>query len=466
MWFPTLLRGLISGSPRAGAGPSGRRPARRKPAAFRLHLEPLEDRCCPSYAITDLSTLGGATSQANAINSTGQVVGTAQIASGSHHPFLYSGGVMTDLGVAPGFTDGSARAVNAAGQVAVSEGVGGNINGDAFLWQSSSGLTDLGNLGSSPTIPLGINNATTEHAVQVVGTGTPGHAWIWQNGVMTDLNSLLPANSGWVLTEADGITDSQQIVGQGTVNGQYHAYLWQFGSAAAPTDLGTLPGAANSGAKAINIIGQVAGWSNTPPPNQDHAVLWTSGQINDLGSLPGDYWSTAYALNSSNHVQVVGSSHHYSDRAVLWQGGTVIDLNSQIPKKSGWSLLENAYAINDSGRIIGQGQLASGSLHAFLLTPTSTKTAAAAMSTSSQGAGDFAVAPSSPPGTSAPLPSKPIALSRGPDGQASAPSMAPVDPFRPSMLSKGSTIMPSFLAGKRHQPLFAAFADDLVAGLP
>jgi hypothetical protein len=43
----------------------------RKPAAARLHLEPLEDRCCPSttYSITDLGTLGGANSQANAINS-------------------------------------------------------------------------------------------------------------------------------------------------------------------------------------------------------------------------------------------------------------------------------------------------------------------------------------------------------------------------------------------------------------
>jgi probable HAF family extracellular repeat protein len=377
MRFFSWLRHLTGDFKHPRSGRTRHYTTRSKPAAVRVHLEALEDRCCPSasYTVTDLGTLGGAASQANAINSMGQVAGSAQVASGSYHPFLYTGGVMTDLGVASGFTDGSARAVNAAGQVAVSEGVAGNSNGDAFLWQSGSGLTDLGNIGSSPTTPLGINNATSGHPVQVVGTGTPtgggGHAWLWQNGVMTDLNTLLPANSGWVLTEADGINDNQQIVGQGIINGQYHAYLWQPGTGA-PKDLGTLPGTSNSGAKAINKMGQVAGWSNTPPPDQDDAVLWTSGQINDLGPLPKDYWSQAAALNSTNSVQVVGTSVgnlYPLGHAVLWQSGKAIDLTSQLPKNSGW-LVQQAYGINDAGWIIGEGQNGSRS-HAVLLTPSS-----------------------------------------------------------------------------------------------
>jgi probable HAF family extracellular repeat protein len=249
-------------------------------------------------------------------------------------------------------------------------------------------MKDLGNRGASPTVPLGINNATTAHPVQVVGGGVPssgGGAWLWQNGVMTDLNTLLPANSGWVLSEADGINDSQQIVGQGIINGQNHAYVWQIQQVAGspvgvgmPTDLGTLPGVANSGAKAINNTGQVAGWSNTPPPKEDDAVLWTSGQIKDLGTLPNDGWAHAYALNNSSQVQVVGTSAGGSlnpdGHAFLWQNGTIIDLNSQLPKKSGWSLLENAYGVNDTGQIVGdgwEGTVASASHHAFLLTPSS-----------------------------------------------------------------------------------------------
>ena len=37
---------------------------------------------------------------------------------------------------------------------------------------------------------------------------------------MVDLNSDLPAGSGWVLNEADGINNLGQVVGYGTYNGQ------------------------------------------------------------------------------------------------------------------------------------------------------------------------------------------------------------------------------------------------------
>ena len=42
---------------------------------------------------------------------------------------------------------------------------------------------------------------------------------------MTDLNSLLPANSGWVLYDAQSINYAGQIVGTGWYNGQYQTYL-------------------------------------------------------------------------------------------------------------------------------------------------------------------------------------------------------------------------------------------------
>jgi hypothetical protein len=42
---------------------------------------------------------------------------------------------------------------------------------------------------------------------------------------MTDLNSLLPANSGWQLEAAQAINDSGQIAGYGLINGETHAFL-------------------------------------------------------------------------------------------------------------------------------------------------------------------------------------------------------------------------------------------------
>jgi probable HAF family extracellular repeat protein len=432
------------------------RTPRKKPLRSRPHVEVLEDRWCPSasYSVTDLGTLGGADSQANAINSIGQVVGSAQIANGTYHPFLYSGGVMTDL--APGFaTDSVAWAINSSGQVAVSEGVRGSVNSVAFLWQSSSGLTPpLGNLGGSATLPYGINNATSAHPVQVVGMGTPagggGHAWLWQSSTgITDLNTLLPANSGWLLTEADGINDSQQIVGVGMINGQNHAYRWQIQQVAGspvgvgmPTDLGTLPAGAPSEARAINQTGLVAGESKVPPPNQDHAVLWSStGSPGDLGALPNDVWSAAYALNNASQVQVVGYSVgglHSAGHAVLWQNGTIIDLNSQIPKRSSWAALETAYGINDAGQIVGQGQISSGPIwHAFMLTPTSGKALMAALPA-------HAVSQTLTAAQATPFLAEPIHVldaGSGMSQSAAAPAVSAGSLFSPALRNNGEDVL-------------------------
>ena len=42
---------------------------------------------------------------------------------------------------------------------------------------------------------------------------------------MKDLNTLIPANSGWVLTEARAINSSGQIVGNGIKDGEQRAFL-------------------------------------------------------------------------------------------------------------------------------------------------------------------------------------------------------------------------------------------------
>jgi probable HAF family extracellular repeat protein len=85
-------------------------------------------------------------------------------------------------------------------------------------------MTDLGTLGGSFSDTAGINN---RH--QIVGTSTLAsgqqHAYIFSRAAMTDLNELIPAGSGWILVAATGINDAGEIVGNGSINGQTHAFL-------------------------------------------------------------------------------------------------------------------------------------------------------------------------------------------------------------------------------------------------
>jgi probable HAF family extracellular repeat protein len=56
------------------------------------------------------------------------------------------------------------------------------------------------------------------------------HAFIWQDGVMTDLGTLFPSSANLLPTMANQINERGQIVGMGTVlsgphTGETHAFL-------------------------------------------------------------------------------------------------------------------------------------------------------------------------------------------------------------------------------------------------
>jgi probable HAF family extracellular repeat protein len=183
-------------------------------------------------SMQDLGTLpGGSYSVANGVNNGGQVAGNATTSSGDTHAFLYSGGTMTDIGTLGG-TDSEANGINNSGQVVGWARTSGNAAAHAFLYNGGASpvLLDLGTLpGGFNSEAFGINNSG-----QVVGfvymtdLGSAGaqDAFLYSDGLMQDLNSLIPLNSGWTLEDATGINDSGQICGYGiNSSGQGDAFL-------------------------------------------------------------------------------------------------------------------------------------------------------------------------------------------------------------------------------------------------
>lgn len=103
----------------------------------------------------------------------------------------------------------------------------------AFVWEKGV-LTDLGQL--IGTANQSVANCTNNRR-EIVGRATIGgveRAMLWRDGSAIDLNSWLPAGSGWTLNAAAGINDSGAIVGYGTHDGHERAFLLQSASAALP----------------------------------------------------------------------------------------------------------------------------------------------------------------------------------------------------------------------------------------
>jgi len=168
----------------------------------------------------------------------------------------------------------------------------------------------------------------------------------------------LPAFPGDPIAAAVGVNDNDQVVGGSGNCGSgvgispifVHAILWQNDSV---TDLGSLGGAINNLAYAINHRAQIVGASDLAGDNTGHAFLWQEGVMADLGTVTGDFSSVAFGIN--NNGRVVGQSCN-SDfsvcRAFLWQAGAMTDLNTLIPAGSPLAVISGD-DINDRGEIVG-----------------------------------------------------------------------------------------------------------------
>jgi len=140
------------------------------------------------HGMQDIGTLPSGTSAwPEYINDGGDMVGFGDTAVGPHHAFLYSNGVMTDLGTLPGFPYSGAFSLDGSGSQVV--------------------------------------GAASMVALDFVPRDGPMRAILWRDGLMYDLNTLIAAGSGWVLEVAIGINDHGQISGTGYNGAHHHALL-------------------------------------------------------------------------------------------------------------------------------------------------------------------------------------------------------------------------------------------------
>ena len=302
----------------------------------------------PIYNVYDLGTLGGSSAQAYGLSSNGIAAGTATTAYGDLHAFVNSGSGMTDLTLNSGASQGTASGVNASGQVAGAE----YVNGQAYatVWSGSTPQMIAG----PGSYAMAINNSG-EVAGMLTSNGQ-GNAFVAENGVVTDLGTLL--GGGW--SAAYGINDQGEVTGYGQFGSIFRGFVWspQRGF----TVFRTL-GGASSYAMGINDSGEVTGNSQIFF-GYSHAFLDISGVMLDLGTLGGSN-SYGYGINSAGDV--VGCSYvagNGATHAFLYENGVMIDLNSLLGSP-GWTIT-SAYAINDSNEVVGTGLL-NGVEHAVLL---------------------------------------------------------------------------------------------------
>ncbi len=291
-------------------------------------------------------------------------------------PVVYSGILYDaiDLGTLPGKNESRAYSVNNNGQV-----VGYSMHGwRAVLFDStgSGSNIDLGVIasGNDPgydSIAYAVNNLG-----QIVGesdTGPYDVATLFDpsgNGINTNLGHL-GSTSGHDRGVARAINDLGQIAGYAAnSSGDFRAALFDPSGGGSNLDLGTL-GGDTSHAMDINTNNCIVGYARTSSSNNRATIFDpTGGDSNtNLGTLGGEI-SYAFAVNESGVI--VGAADWTNTismaHAVIFDPGGNGN-NNDLGVLAGGDY-SAAYSINNHGKIVGVAKDSSGTRYATLFDST------------------------------------------------------------------------------------------------
>lgn len=295
----------------------------------------------------DLGTLGsGATSvsggpissEATGINDSGQVVGSSDLDNDELHGFLYSNGIMQDLGTLVGI-ESQAFAINNSGQVAGKVKVVNTPEGDEHAALYSDGTWQkLGTLGGSVSEARSINlyGEVVGFSEFLVGVGNT-HAFLYKGGTMHDLNSLIPFDSGWELRAAYGINNAGQIVGYGSVGGRDRGFLLTPAistpigiNVAVPSNVATVSFADVSSAGTTTIAPIVPTSAGTLPGGYSISGINIAYEITTTAAVSGPI-TIAFHVPSVNDLAVFDSLRilHAENRVLVDR--TILSPDSPAP---------------------------------------------------------------------------------------------------------------------------------------
>lgn len=318
----------------------------------------------PRYTVTDLGPF-----TPSGLNEVGQVVGDAVI-DGRGFAVLWDGAFKTIN--PPDSVFAQAGSVNNHGHVSGSALFCDHVDGNdvncrtrAFLYADGK-FTILGTLGGRDSHGGGIDDAGLVSG----SSSTPGvapnidgesQAFVYKGGQLENIGAKMGTRSSLAV----GINSVGQIAGLHTINNRSGFFIYD-------TRDGTfsLFQVAGTGGR-LNDLGQVVGGLSGNDDGSGRAFLLSGGVVTNLGTLmPSHTYSRASSINNAGQIVGISSESFFTredERAFIYEGGRMLDLNSLIPAGAGW-VLNAAGDINEHGQIVGRGRL-NGQERAFMLTP-------------------------------------------------------------------------------------------------